>query len=96
MRMDQPSTEYPAGSIDFLPLTAGGETNVTRGVGDQTPASPWISILSLSQRSYYSAWAKGPRSPMMMRKRSGRYQDREIMFAINYNDGRTAYISVAA
>jgi hypothetical protein len=69
---------------------------VTRGVGDQTPASPWISILSLSQRSYYSAWAKGPRSPMMMRKRSGRYQDREIMFAINYNDGRTAYISVAA
>jgi len=34
---------------------------------------------------------------MTMRKRSGsRYQDREIMFAINYNDGRTAYISVAA
>jgi hypothetical protein len=34
---------------------------------------------------------------MTMRKRSGsRYQDREIMFAINYTDGRTAYISVAA
>jgi hypothetical protein len=34
---------------------------------------------------------------MMMRKRSGgEYQDREIMFAVTYDDGRTAYIAVPA
>jgi hypothetical protein len=36
------STKYriPTGFNRLLSLPAGGETDVTRGVGDQTPASP--------------------------------------------------------
>src|SRR5687767_386954 len=45
MTMGRPSIEYATSSIDFLvALTTGVGTDVTRGVGDHTPASHWAHL----------------------------------------------------